>query len=55
MENRHFLDENRTPTVVQRYLDELAGVRGDSEAGPVILALLSHSARRLKRLCRSLL
>lgn len=49
------MDESRTTFLVQHYIDELAGARGDSEAGPVISALLSFSTRRLHLLCASLL
>ncbi|MHC5539742.1 sigma-70 family RNA polymerase sigma factor [Singulisphaera rosea] len=49
------MDENRTTIVVQRYLDELAVARGDTDAGALVSALLGRSARRLEILCNSLL
>lgn len=41
--------------MVQRYLDELAGVRGDSPAEPVIRDLMAGAVNRLRVLCASLL
>lgn len=52
---RIIMDEGRTTLVVQHFLDELAVARGDADAGPVISALLGHSARRLQQLCNTLL
>jgi RNA polymerase sigma-70 factor (ECF subfamily) len=49
------MDESGTTAVVQRYLDELAGVQGDSPAGPVIRELLGRSVNRLSLLCATLL
>jgi RNA polymerase sigma factor (sigma-70 family) len=49
------MDENRTTNEVQRYLDQLADLNGDSDAEPVISALLGRSARRLQLLCSALL
>jgi RNA polymerase sigma factor (sigma-70 family) len=49
------MDENRTTAVVQRYLDELAGAPGDSDAEVVVSALLDRSARRLHLLCAAAL
>ncbi len=49
------MDENRTTLMVQQYLDELAGISGDSNARPVISALLGRSASRLHLLCASML
>src|SRR6266550_6961977 len=47
--------EERTTEVVQRYLNELAGVPGDTPAEPIIRALLSSSVERLHLLCAALL
>jgi RNA polymerase sigma-70 factor (ECF subfamily) len=47
--------EQRTTEAVQRYLDELGGVQGDSPAEPVINALLSRAVERLQHLCATLL
>jgi RNA polymerase sigma factor (sigma-70 family) len=49
------MNQGRTTVVVQQYLDELAGARGDSDAEPVISALLGRAAKRLERLCASFL
>lgn len=49
------MEQDRTSFLVQRYLDELAGVGGKSEAEQVISALLGRSAKRLERLCATLL
>jgi RNA polymerase sigma factor (sigma-70 family) len=49
------MDQDRTTFVVQQYLDELAGAGGSSDAEPVITALLGRSAKRLERLCATLL
>lgn len=46
------MTEDRTSFAVQRHLDELAG---GAPADPVIRALLERSARRLHRLCASIL
>jgi RNA polymerase sigma-70 factor (ECF subfamily) len=45
----------RTTAAIQEYLDQLAGLRGDSAAEPVVRALLGRSADRLHLLCASLL
>jgi RNA polymerase sigma-70 factor (ECF subfamily) len=45
----------RTTAVVERYLNELAGLSGGDSAEPVIRALLSSSARRLHLLSAALL
>jgi RNA polymerase sigma-70 factor (ECF subfamily) len=47
--------EERTTAVVERYLNELAGVTGETPAEPVIRALLSSSVNRLHLLCATLL
>jgi RNA polymerase sigma-70 factor (ECF subfamily) len=46
------VSEDQPTTVVQRYLDELAG---DSPAEPIIRALLDRAVRRLHLLCATLL
>ena len=46
------MGEEQTTTIVQRYLDALAG---DQPAEPIIRALLDRSVRRLQVLCGSLL
>ena len=49
------MDDPRTTIVVQRYLDELAGVTGASPAEPIVRALLASAVDRLHMLCTSLL
>jgi RNA polymerase sigma factor (sigma-70 family) len=49
------MNPDRTTFVVQQYLDELAEARAGSDAELVISALLGRAARRLQRLCASLL
>jgi RNA polymerase sigma factor (sigma-70 family) len=49
------MDENHTTSSIERYLHELADVRGDSPAEPVVRALLSRAVDRLHTLCASLL
>jgi RNA polymerase sigma-70 factor (ECF subfamily) len=44
-----------TTAAIQGYLDELAGLRGDSPADPVVRSLLTASAGRLHQLCANLL
>jgi RNA polymerase sigma factor (sigma-70 family) len=44
-----------TTAAIQRYLDELAGLQGDSPAEPVVRDLLGRAADRLHALCRVLL
>jgi hypothetical protein len=46
------MNDERTTTVVQRYLDELAG---DSPAEPIIRAMMDRAVRRLHLLCARLL
>jgi RNA polymerase sigma factor (sigma-70 family) len=41
--------------VVQRYLNELAGVSGEAPAEPIVRQLLGESVSRLQMLCTSLL
>jgi RNA polymerase sigma factor (sigma-70 family) len=47
--------EENTTVVVERYLNELAGVPGDAPAEPLIRTLLSSSVDRLHLLCATLL
>ena len=49
------MNDFRTTVAVQRYLDELAGLAGDSPAEPVIRALLATAVDRLQLLCANLL
>jgi RNA polymerase sigma factor (sigma-70 family) len=49
------VDESQTTGDIQRYLNELAGVQGDSPVEPIISALLARSAHRLHLMCASLL
>ena len=49
------MDENHTTDVVQRYLDELAGVHGDSPAEPIVRELVASAVNRLHLLCGTLL
>jgi RNA polymerase sigma factor (sigma-70 family) len=49
------VDDNHTTAVVQRFLDDLACVRGDSPAEPVVRELLAGAVKRLHVLCSSLL
>ena len=47
--------EDRTTAAVQRYLDALAEMQGESPAEPIVRALLSRAVDRLHLLCASLL
>jgi RNA polymerase sigma-70 factor (ECF subfamily) len=49
------MDNTRTTVVVQRFLDELAGVKGDTPAEPVVRALLASAVDRLHMLCTAML
>ena len=49
------MDDNQTTAVVQRYLDDLAGARGDPPAEPIVRELLASAVNRLHVLCSSLL
>jgi RNA polymerase sigma-70 factor (ECF subfamily) len=49
------VEDTHTTAVVQRYLDDLAGVHGDSPAEPVVRELLASAVNRLHVLCSSLL
>jgi RNA polymerase sigma factor (sigma-70 family) len=46
------VSEERTTTIVQRYLDALAG---DAPAEPIVRELLERAVHRLERLCANLL
>jgi RNA polymerase sigma factor (sigma-70 family) len=48
-------DHNHTTAAVQRFLDELAGLCGDSPAEPVVRDLLATAVHRLQVLCSSML
>jgi hypothetical protein len=47
--------DDTTTIAVQRYLDELAGISGDSPAEPIVRALIERSVDRLRLLCSTLL
>jgi RNA polymerase sigma factor (sigma-70 family) len=47
--------EEQTTVAVQRYLDELAGISGDTPAEPLVRALIERSVDRLRLLCCTLL
>jgi RNA polymerase sigma factor (sigma-70 family) len=49
------MPDDHTTIVVQRYLDQLAGVRGQSSAEAIVGALLGRSVHRLHHLCANLL
>jgi RNA polymerase sigma-70 factor (ECF subfamily) len=49
------VDGHATTHAVQRYLDELAGLKGDCPAEPIIKDLLASAVNRLHILCASLL
>jgi RNA polymerase sigma-70 factor (ECF subfamily) len=49
------MDEPHTTAAVQQYLDELAGVQGDTPAEPIVRALLARSIDRLRLLCTTML
>ena len=49
------MSDHQTTQAVQRYLDELAGVSGDSPAEPLIRALMASAVDRLHLLCASML
>jgi RNA polymerase sigma factor (sigma-70 family) len=49
------MDAARTTVAIQGYLDDLAGLRGDSPAEPVVRSLLERAAGRLHQLCATLL
>ena len=47
--------DERTTVVVQRFLNQLAGVSGDAPVEPIVRQLLAESVNRLQLLCASLL
>ena len=49
------MEQQHTTLAIQGYLDELAGLRGDAPAEPVIRALLERAVGRLELLCGTLL
>lgn len=49
------MGNERTTLVIQRYLDDLNGPRGESFAEPIVRELLGHAAERLQLLCANLL
>jgi RNA polymerase sigma factor (sigma-70 family) len=49
------VDDNHTTAVVQRYLDELAGMHGDSPVEPIVRQLVASAVNRLHLLCTSML
>ena len=49
------MDDTRTTLAVQRYLDELAGVKGDTPAEPIVRALLASAVDRLHLICTAML
>jgi RNA polymerase sigma-70 factor (ECF subfamily) len=49
------VDENQTTIIVQQFLNELAGVRGDAPAEPIVRDLLASAVNRLHLLCGTLL
>ena len=49
------MDDSRTTVAVQRFLDELAGVKGDAPAEPIVRALLACAVDRLHLICSTLL
>jgi RNA polymerase sigma factor (sigma-70 family) len=49
------MTDEQTTLVVQRYLDELAGITGDTPAEPLIRSLIERSLDRLHLLCSTLL
>ena len=48
-------DEACTTAAVQKYLGDLAGAHGESQAHPIVRALLTRAVGRLQMLCASLL
>jgi len=49
------MDDTRTTQAVQRFLDELAGVKGDAPAEPIVRALLASAVDRLHLICTAML
>jgi RNA polymerase sigma factor (sigma-70 family) len=52
---RRGMGDDQTTEVVQRYLDQLGGLTGDSPTEPVIRALVGRSVDRLYVLCNTML
>ena len=52
---RLIMEDTRTTHVVQQYLDELAGLKGDTPAEPIVRALLATAVDRLHLICTALL
>src|SRR6478609_8570703 len=48
-------DDGQTTEVVQKYLDQLAHLAGDTPAEPLIRALVERSVDRLQLLCNTML
>ena len=49
------MEDTRTTRVVQHFLDELAGLKGDTPAEPIVRELLASAVDRLHLICTSLL
>lgn len=49
------MDNGQTTAAVQEYLNDLAKIRGDSQAEPIVRALLTRAVDRLHLLCAHLL
>lgn len=49
------METQHTTIAIQRYLDDLAGVPGDSPAEPIVRDLVARAAQRLHLLCATLL
>src|SRR5262249_58594214 len=49
------MEATQTTAAIQGYLDELAGLRGDTPAEPIVRSLLGRAAGRLHQLCAALL
>src|SRR6267143_2782587 len=49
------MGEEHTTASIQRFLDDLAGIKGDSPAEPIVRDLLARSVSRLHLLCAPLL
>jgi RNA polymerase sigma factor (sigma-70 family) len=49
------VDQNHTTAAIQDYLNDLAGVPGDSPAEPIVRDLLAAAVNRLHLLCATLL
>lgn len=49
------MEDTRTTQVVQRLLDDLAGLHGDTPAEPIVRALLASAVDRLHLICTAML